>query len=163
MTVLADILPLIWVFGAIGLIGVAFRLNRRVSRGSRSAGPRETTKPDPVGLTATPWELEAIDLQLTAPVDSAARRDLVATVNRLIAASRDRADLAPLPLSASNQDIERVVAVLEAKLDVHFDVLADTAVSANPAQSTEAALSADEGNSADTSPLTDGKDRIGWA
>lgn len=116
--VLADALPGLALLAAIGLTILLVRLNRRVSRGSRSAGPRTVEPPNPAGLTATPWELEAIDLQLRSPRDSVARRDLVATVNRLITAGRDRADLAPIPLDASNDEIERVVAVLEARLDV---------------------------------------------
>lgn len=118
MAALAELLPLIWFLGACGLLALMIRLSRRVSQTSRTAGPRETPRPDPVGLTATPWELEAIDLQLRAPMDSLARRDLVATVNRLITASRDRAKLAPLPLTASNTEIDRVVAELESKLDL---------------------------------------------
>jgi hypothetical protein len=121
MSVLAGLLPLIWFVAAVGLLILVIRLNRRLSRGSRTAGPRVTPTPDPVGLTATPWELEAIHLQLKAPPDSPARRDLVATVNRLIAASRDRAQLAPLPLSATNTEIERVMAELESKLGVQSD------------------------------------------
>lgn len=119
MTVaVADALPVIAAIAAIGLTILLMRLNRRVSRGSRSAGPRTVEPPNPAGLAATPWELEAIDLQLRSPAGSVARRDLVATVNRLITASRDRADLAPIPLDASNDDIERVVEVLESRLDL---------------------------------------------
>jgi hypothetical protein len=131
MSALAGLLPLVWFAGACGLIILVIRLNRRLSRGSRTAGPRRTPKPDPPGLAATPWELEAIDQQLTSPLGSTARRDLVATVNRLIAASRDRAELAPLPLSASNRDIEQVVSILETKLDVsteHDSPTGDSAV-----------------------------------
>lgn len=118
MTVLADSLPLIAVVAVIGVSLLLLRLNRRVSRGSRSAGPRFVETPTPTGLTATPWELEAIDLQLRSPKQSAARQDLVATVNRLITAGRDRADLAPIPLDATNDDIERVVEILESRLDL---------------------------------------------
>ncbi len=119
MIVLADALPAIALLAAVGLTILLIRLNRRVSRGSRSAGPRTVEPPSPAGLTATPWELEAIDLQLRSPRDSVARRDLVATVNRLITAGRDRTDLAPIPLDASNDDVERVVEVLESRLDLH--------------------------------------------
>ena len=135
MSALAGLLPLVWLIGACGLLILVIRLNRRLGSSSRTAGPRLTPKADPPGLAATPWELEAIDLQLTSPMDSSARRDLVATVNRLIAASRDRADLAPLPLSASNHDIEQVVSVLEIKLDVTTDLgspSSDTTPSASP-------------------------------
>lgn len=118
MTVVADALPAIALLAAIGLSILLLRLNQRISRGSRSAGPRTVEPPSPAGLTATPWELEAIDLQLRSPMDSVARRDLVATVNRLITASRDRTDLAPIPLDASNRDVERVVEVLESRLDL---------------------------------------------
>lgn len=119
--VLADALPAIALLAAIGLMVLLARLNKRVSRGSRSAGPRTVEPPSPAGLTATPWELEAIDMQLRAPRDSVARRDLVATVNRLISASRDRTDLAPIPLDASNDDVERVIEVLESRLDLGRD------------------------------------------
>lgn len=118
MTAVADALPAITLLAAIGLSILLLRLNQRISRGSRSAGPRTVEPPSPAGLTATPWELEAIDLQLRSPMDSVARRDLVATVNRLITASRDRTDLAPIPLDASNRDVERVVEVLESRLDL---------------------------------------------
>jgi len=118
VNLLADSLPLIAVVALIGLTLLLTRLNRRVSRGSRSAGPRSVEAPRPPGLTATPWELEAIDLQLRSPANSTARRDLVATVNRLIAAGRDRNDLVPIPLDASNADIERVVEALESRLDL---------------------------------------------
>ncbi len=121
MIVLADALPAIALLAAVGLTILLIRLNRRVSRGSRSAGPRTVEPPSPAGLTATPWELEAIDLQLRSPRDSVARRDLVATVNRLITAGRDRTDLAPIPLDASNDDVERVVEVLESRLDLHHE------------------------------------------
>ncbi len=118
MTLLADLLPLIGTLTVIGLAVLLLRLNRRISRGSRSADPRTVEPPSPPGLTATPWELEAIDLQLRSPRKSVARQDLVATVNRLITASRDRTDLAPIPLDASNDDIERIVEVLESRLDL---------------------------------------------
>ena len=143
MSALAGLLPLVWLAGACGLLILVIRLNRRLGS-SRTAGPRLTPKAEPPGLAATPWELEAIDLQLTSPMNSSARRDLVATVNRLIAASRDRADLAPLPLSASNHDIEHVVSILETKLDVTTD-LGSPSSDSTPS----------------TSPLPDGKDRIG--
>ncbi len=118
MTVLADALPLIATLGFIGLTILLIRLNRRISRGSRSAGPRIVEPPNPPGLAATPWELEAIDLQLRSATETVARRDLVSTVNRLITASRDRVDLAPIPPNASNDDIERVINVLESQLDL---------------------------------------------
>ena len=118
MSQLAAALPLVAVIAVIGLTLLLLRLNRRVSRGSRSAGPRRVEPPNPAGLTATPWELEAIDLQLRAPKTSIARSDLVATVNRLITASRDRTKLTPIPLDASNDDIERVIEVLESRLDL---------------------------------------------
>ena len=121
MTVLADALPAVTLVAAIGLSIALLRLNRRVSRGSRSAGPRTVEPPSPAGLTATPWELEAIDLQLRSPKDSVARRDLVATDNRLITASRDRTDLAPIPLDATNDVIERVVDTLESRLDLRHE------------------------------------------
>lgn len=121
MTAVADALPALAVLAGIGLTILLVRLNKRVSRGSRSAGPRTVEPPSPAGLTATPWELEAIDLQLRSPTDSVARRDLVATVNRLITASRDRADLAPIPLDASNHDVERVIEILESRLDLGHD------------------------------------------
>ena len=121
MNLLAGALPYIVIVGVLGLTLLMVRLNHRVNRGSRSAGPRKAERPAPIGLTATPWELEAIDLQLSADADSPARRDLVATVNRLIAASRDRSPRAPLALSASNAQIEEVVADLEAKLDLSND------------------------------------------
>lgn len=113
-----EAVPLITFVAFAGLTILLIRLNRRVSRGSRSAGPRRVDPPNPAGLAATPWELEAIDLQLRSSKDSVARRDLVATVNRLITASRDRTDLAPIPLDASNEDIERVVELLESRLDL---------------------------------------------
>lgn len=121
MSTMADALPLVAFVAFIGLTILLVRLNRRVSRGSRSAGPRRVEPPNPAGLTATPWELEAIDLQLRSPGDSHARRDLVATVNRLITASRDQTQLAPIPLDASNDDIGRVIDVLESRLELGED------------------------------------------
>lgn len=118
MTFLADALPFITVIAMIGMVILLVRLNRRVSRGSRSAGPRSVEVPDPVGLTATPWELEAIDLQLSSSPDSPARRDLVATVNRLIAASQDHTRRTVLPLNASNAEVEEIIVDLEEKLDL---------------------------------------------
>ena len=119
MVFLADALPFIAIIAAIGMVVLLVRLNRRVSRGSRSAGPRATETPTPIGLTATPWELEAIDLQLTSAPDSPARRDLVATVNRLIAASQNHTRRTVLPLNASNGQIEQIIAELEGKLDLN--------------------------------------------
>jgi hypothetical protein len=119
MTFLADALPFVAVIAMIGMVILLVRLNRRVSRGSRSAGPRSVDAPDPVGLTATPWELEAIDLQLSSPRDSPARRDLVATVNRLIAASQNHTRRTVLPISAGNGEIEDIVIDLEKKLGLH--------------------------------------------
>ncbi len=118
MIVLADLLPFLVTVAVLVLAILMIQLNRRVSRGSRSAGPRALEPPRPEGLTATPWELEAIDLQLSAAPDTPARRDLVATVNRLIAASRDKTRLAPLPLNATNAQIEQVVGELESRLDI---------------------------------------------
>ncbi len=116
---LGPFLAFVAVFVTILLM---IRLSRRVSRGSESAGPRESERPTPVGLRQTPWEVEAIDRQLGSRRDSPARRDLVATVNRLSAAALQHGaineHIPKLPIDADNDRIASVIARLESRMEL---------------------------------------------
>lgn len=101
------------IVSLVVLIYLFIRLNRRVSRGSDSAGPRHVEQSVPVGQKATPWELEAIDAQLSAHRTSTARQDLIATVNRLAAAS-DRPER--VQGNADNGEIDHLIALVEGQL-----------------------------------------------
>jgi hypothetical protein len=110
--------PLAVLAGLAIVFILAIRLNRRVSRGTGSAGDLEPSRPEPVGQARTPWEVRAIDDQIrmlrhrsvTAP-----RHDLTATVNRLIAAAGLAADQ-QLPLDANREQLEAAVARMEHQL-----------------------------------------------
>ena len=114
--------PFLAFVAFVVVIVLMIRLSRRVSRGSESAGPRQTARPTPVGLRRTPWEVEAIDRQLQSRPDSPARRDLVATVNRLSAAARQHGaineQIPKLPINADNDRIASVIARLESRMEL---------------------------------------------
>jgi len=98
------------IVGLVALIVLFIRLNRRVSRGTDSAGPRILEQPVPVGQKATSWELEAIDAQLTSHRTSTARQDLIATVNRLAAASGEPGRVSG---NADNVEIDHLITRVE--------------------------------------------------
>lgn len=118
----ASLGPFLAFVALIVIVLLMIRLGRRVSRGSESAGPRHTERPTPVGLRRTPWEVEAIDRQLRSRRDSPARRDLVATVNRLSAAALQHGaiteQIPKLPIDADNERIASVMARLESRMEL---------------------------------------------
>ncbi|MEM7323659.1 MAG: hypothetical protein AAF531_11295 [Actinomycetota bacterium] len=87
MDLVVTLFPWLIVLAALVLVVLAFRLDKRISRGARSAGPREVPHPEPVGLQQTPWELEALHEQVRVRRGTAARRELIHTVNRLTEAA----------------------------------------------------------------------------
>ncbi len=100
------------------LLALLLRLDRRLSRGSLSAGPREPLRAEPPGLLQTPWELQAIDDQLRGLPGDRHRADLVKTINRLIDAGGITEPGARLPFDARDHEIETVVAELERRLEL---------------------------------------------
>ncbi|MEM9565676.1 MAG: hypothetical protein AAGA93_23845 [Actinomycetota bacterium] len=100
------------------LLALLLRLDRRLSRGSLSAGPREPLRAEPPGLLQTPWELQAIDDQLLGLPGDRHRSDLVKTINRLIDAGGITDPAARLPFDARDHEIETVVAELERRLEL---------------------------------------------
>ena len=117
MALLAEF-PLLVVLVTLVLLGLLFRLDRRLSRGALSAGPRQPVRPDPPGLLQTPWELQAIHDQLGGHPGDRLRADLVKTVNRLIEAAGIADPAARLPFDATDHEIHTVVAELERRLEL---------------------------------------------
>ena len=112
------IFPVLVGLVLVALAALLYRLDRRLSRGSLSPGPREPVLPDPPGLLPTPWELEAIDDQLRGRPGDRHRTDLVKTVNRLIASSGLRDPATKLPFDATDHEIQRVMVELERRLEL---------------------------------------------
>lgn len=125
MNLLTALFPLLVVMAGVVLGILAFRLDRRLSRGSRSAGPRDVVQPTPVGLKRTPWELQALHDQVQLPVGSTVRRELIHTVNKLTEAAGVTDPNYRLPPDASDAAVAAVVLHLEQRLDlppVAFDL-----------------------------------------
>lgn len=118
MEALAAAFPLLVFLAALALAFFAFRLNRRISRGAQSAGPREVVRPEQVGLQRTPWELRAIDDQIRVPSNSRARTDLVHTINRLTKAAGVTDPAYLLPPNANDTMITAVIDHLERRLEL---------------------------------------------
>ncbi|MGI9597293.1 MAG: hypothetical protein ACR2QK_14110 [Acidimicrobiales bacterium] len=118
MEALASAFPLLVFVASLALAFFALRLNRRLSRGAQSAGPREVVRPDQVGLQQTPWELKAIDDQIRVPANSRARGDLVQTINRLTRAAGVTDPAFLLPPNASDPMIANVILLLERRLEL---------------------------------------------
>lgn len=118
METLASLFPWLVVLATAALGIFAFRLNRRLSRGAQSAGPRDVVRPDQVGLQRTPWELTAIDDQIRVPANTRARNDLVNTINRLTRAAGVTDPNFLLPPHASDTMIEAVIDHLERRLEL---------------------------------------------
>ena len=121
MSSLVGVFPALVVLVTLGLLGMLVRLDRRLSRGSLSPGPREPVRPEPPGLLPTPWELQAIDEQLRGRPGDRHRTDLVKTVNRLIGSAGIRDPAARLPFDATDHEIQNVVAELERRLELPPD------------------------------------------
>lgn len=117
---LIDLFPLFVVIGVVVVFVAALRLDRRMSRGSHSAGPAEVPRPSPVGQEQVPWELRSIEDQVRLVSAQRAmavpRYDLTATVNRLLMASglTDPGD--QLPMTASEADLVAAVSKIERRL-----------------------------------------------
>ncbi len=75
-------------------------------------------RPDPPGLLPTPWELQAIDEQLSGRPGDRHRSDLVKTVNHLIGSAGIREPTANLTLDATDAEIDTVVTELERRLEL---------------------------------------------
>jgi hypothetical protein len=116
---LAQLFPLLAVVAVVLVLILALRLDRRLSRGAYSAGPADIERPSPPGQERIPWELKAIDDQLTLASGGGGaaipRYDLTATVNRLISAaglpSQDQ-----LPLSADLNQLTAAIGLIEQRL-----------------------------------------------
>ncbi len=118
MNLLTTLFPLLVVVATLVLGVFVIRLDQKLSRGSRSAGPRETTRPKQVGLQKTPWELRAIDDQLRAASNRQARADLANTINRLSRAAGIDDPAFMLNQQANDNMISGVIATLEERLDL---------------------------------------------
>lgn len=116
---LADWFPVLVIAGALVVLGLALRLDRRLSRSAYSAGPIETEVAQPAGQARTPWELQAIDDQLTRATSGGSlavpRYDLTATVNRLITAAGLPAH-EELPITADLNQLAAAITRIEARL-----------------------------------------------
>lgn len=100
------------------LAALVIRLNRQLSRGAQSAGPRYVTRPQQAGLQRVPWELRAIDEQIHRTTDSRARTDLIHTINRLTKAAGETDPAYLLHPAASDDHIAHVVDRLELRLEL---------------------------------------------
>ncbi|MEM7272537.1 MAG: hypothetical protein AAF547_05605 [Actinomycetota bacterium] len=118
MSTFVSLFPLLVVVAGLVLAVLAFRLDRRLSRGARSAGPREVVRPVPVGLQQTPWELQALHDQVQLPTGSAVRRELIHTVNKLTEAAGVTDPNYRLPPEASDAAIAGVILHLEQRLEL---------------------------------------------
>ncbi len=118
MGFLASAFPLLVTVATLVLAFFALRLDRRLSRGSKSAGPREPMRPEQVGLQRTPWELKALDDQVRAGANRQARQDLVMTVNRLTTAAGITDPAYILDSNANDHMIANVIAMLEQRLEL---------------------------------------------
>jgi len=117
---LVSVFPIIAGVVAVVVLLLALRLDRKMSRGASSAGPRDPERPVPAGQTRTPWELQAIEDQLQLmriQSDRAVPRyDLNATVNRLIVAARLDAPEDQLPITADEAEIGAAITKIEDRL-----------------------------------------------
>lgn len=118
MSLLATLFPWLVALAAILLIVLAIRLDRRVSRGSQSAGPREVPRPEPLGLQQTPWELQALDDQVKVPPRTSARRELIHTVNRLTEAAGVTDPRYVLAPDAGDDAVTAVILHLEQRMEL---------------------------------------------
>ena len=112
--------PLLVVAVVITVLVLAVRLDRRLSRGSYSAGPRERLQPSPPGQERSPWELQAIEDQLRTVVTPHApvvrHYDLTATVNRLTTAAGLHEPHHQLPITATEADLAVAITRIEHQL-----------------------------------------------
>ncbi|MGI9616221.1 MAG: hypothetical protein ACR2QO_25120 [Acidimicrobiales bacterium] len=117
---LVSAFPLIAGGVAVIVLVLAVRLDRKLSRGAYSAGPRDPERPAPPGQKRTPWELQAIEDQLqlmrTQSGRAVPRYDLNATVNRLIVAARLDDQDYQLPITADEAEIGAAVSRIEDRL-----------------------------------------------
>lgn len=122
ISLLLDLFPYVAGLGALLVVFLGLRLHRHLGQGSYSAGPLEVQAPEPPGQEATPWELRAIDDQLTMvthPGSEVVRRyDLTATINRLTASAGLVGDEYQLPITATEAQLEAAVARIEERLDL---------------------------------------------
>ncbi len=118
MALLATLFPWLVVLASLILAILAIRLDRRVSRGSQSAGPREVPHPEPVGLQRTPWELQALDEQVRVQRGTAARRELIHTVNRLTEAAGVTDQRYVLHPDAGDDAVTAVILHLEQRMEL---------------------------------------------
>ena len=118
MGALPSLFPWLVVVTTIVLLILLVRLDRRLSRGALSAGPRSPGRAEPPGLQQTPWELKAIDDQLHSSPGHRAREDLTKTVNRLIQAAGVDDPTRLLPPTASDHEIASVISQLERQLEL---------------------------------------------
>ncbi len=118
---LLDLVPLAVFVAALGVAFLAFRLQRHLGSGPYSAGPIDVQQPEPPGQEATPWELKAIDDQLSLLEHSSGvvrRYDLTNTINRLSTAAGLTGTAYELPITATSADLYAAVSRIEQRLDL---------------------------------------------
>lgn len=118
MSALTALFPVLVFLATVALVVFAIRLDRRLSRGSQSAGPREVMQPEQVGLQRTPWELKALDDQVRSGANRQARHDLVQTINRLTTAAGITDPAYRLDTNANDHMIANVISLLEQRLEL---------------------------------------------
>lgn len=114
-----------WIVVAAGLgvlvvVILAVRLDRRLGRGPRTAGPRDRPPPLQPGQERTPWELRAIEDQLLVARGlagaAAPRYELTMTVNRLLGAAGLTGVHPELPITAEEAELAAAITAIEERL-----------------------------------------------
>lgn len=117
---LAAAFPVVVAAAVVAGVVLIVRLDRRMSRGARSAGPRERRAPTPQGQRRTPWELQTLDDQLQLSrirmTTGVPRSDVTATVNRLLTAAGFDDARDQLPLAASEAQLAAAITRIEERL-----------------------------------------------
>lgn len=119
---LLELFPIVVLLGALMVVYFGLRLHRHLGESSFSAGPLDVQRAESPGQEATPWELKAIDDQLTMlrdPSGGVVRRyDLNATIDRLSASAGLVGSEYELPITATEADLEAAVARIEEGLNL---------------------------------------------
>ncbi len=110
MTLIAEAFPWVLTLALLGFIVAAIRLATTRSQGSMGAGPLVTPEATVPGLSATAWDLAAIDQTL-----SEAPHNALATLRNI--AGANAVDVPPSTGSVQH-DIDRLLTLLEAELGI---------------------------------------------
>jgi hypothetical protein len=113
MDFLVAAFPWLVFLACVAVAIVWFRLDRRLGRGARGPGPQQPHLSTPPGLARTPWELQTVHQSLLAPPGSAARVQLITTLNSLLESGNQPLRLHP---GDGNDRVELAVAMLEQRL-----------------------------------------------